>query len=234
MAPVDRARLKRQPFPDGQRCDVVVGDQAGTDPHRYAHPDELFLPWMLPMNRAPSTEPEHHLLERVAGGDRDAFRELYDATARRIYFYLYRLLQDDALAEDVQMEVYVEVWKGAGNFRGQSKVTTWMFGIARNLAFKTLRKQRNHANIDDYGSLEDPDQPDLDAPDRQRVVKQAMTMISVKHREVLDLVFFQQMRYQEIASLLDVSVNTVKTRVYYAKAALLKTMDELGVTKDDL
>ena len=186
------------------------------------------------MNRATSAEPEHHLLERVAEGDRQAFRELYDATSRRIYFYLYRLLQDASLAEDVQMDVYVEVWKGAGNFRGQSKVTTWMFGIARNLAFKSLRKQRSHANIDDYVSLEDPDQPDLDAPDRQRVVKQAMTMISAKHREVLDLVFFQQMRYQEIALLLDVSVNTVKTRVYYAKAALLKTMEELGVTKDDL
>jgi RNA polymerase sigma-70 factor (ECF subfamily) len=186
------------------------------------------------MNRVRSAEPEHHLLKLVAGGDRNAFRELYDMTARRIYFYLYRLLQDASLAEDVQMDVYVEVWKGAGKFRGQSKVTTWMFGIARNLALKTLRKQRNHANIDDFVSLEDPDQPDLEAPDRQRIVKQAMNMISAKHREVLDFVFFQQMRYQEIASILDVSVNTVKTRVYYAKAALLKTMEELGVTKDDL
>ena len=186
------------------------------------------------MNRTTSSEPEHHLLKRVAEGDRNAFRELYDMTSRRIYFYLYRLLQDASLAEDVQMDVYVEVWKSAANFRGQSKVTTWVFGIARNLAFKTMRQQRSHANIDDYISLEDPNQPDLDAPDRQRIVKHAMTMISVKHREVLDLVFFQQMRYQEIASLLDVSVNTVKTRVYYAKAALQKSMEELGVTKDDL
>ena len=186
------------------------------------------------MNKATSTEPERHLLERVAKGDRDAFRELYDRTSKRIYFYLYRLLQDASRAEDVQMEVYVEVWKGAGNFRGQSKATTWMFGIARNLAFKAMRKERSHANIDDYVSLEDPNQPDLDAPDRQRIVKIAMTRISAKHREVLDLVFFQQMRYQEIADLLEVSVNTVKTRVYYAKAALSTAMEELGVTKDDL
>lgn len=186
------------------------------------------------MDRATSAERENLLLKNVAEGDREAFRELYDLTSRRIYFYLYRLLQDATRAEDVQMEVYVQIWKGAGRFQGKSKVTTWMFGIARNLALKEMRKQRSHANIDDYVHLEDPNQPDLDAPDRKRILQKAMAMISFKHREVLDFVFFQQMRYQEIAALLDVSVNTVKTRVYYAKAALQKTMDELGVTKDDI
>lgn len=186
------------------------------------------------MNRATSTDPERQLLERVAKGDREAFRDLYDLTSKRIYFYLYRLLRDATRAEDVQMEVYVEVWKGAGTFRGQSKATTWMFGIARNLAFKAMRKERDHANIDDFVSLEDPNQPDLDAPDRQRIVHKAMGLISAKHREVLDFVFFQQLRYQDIAAILDIPVNTVKTRVYYAKAAFLKTMEELGVTKDDV
>lgn len=186
------------------------------------------------MNRATTTEPEAPLLQAVAAGDRDAFRELYDLTARRIYFYIYRLLQDAETAEDVQMEVYVQVWKSAGRFRGQSKVTTWMFGIARNLALKELRKRRNHANIDDYQHMPDPDPVDLDAPDRHRMLQRGMALLSAKHREVLDLVFFQQLRYQEIATLLDISVNTVKTRVHYAKAALLKTMDQLGVTKNDL
>jgi len=186
------------------------------------------------MNSAISAERENLLLKHAAGGDREAFRELYDRTSRRIYFYLYRLLQDATLAEDVQMEVYVQVWKGAGSFQGKSKVTTWMFGIARNLALKEMRKQRGHANIDDYMHLEDPDQPDPDAPDRKRILLKGMDMISSKHREVLDLVFFQQMRYQEIAAILDISVNTVKTRVHYAKAALLRTMAELGVTRNDI
>lgn len=186
------------------------------------------------MNKATSAEQEAHLLKGVAAGDREAFRTLYDLTSRRIYFYLYRLLQEASLAEDVQMEVYVQVWKSARNFRGQSKVTTWMFGIARNLALKEMRRQRSHANIDDYNHLADPDPTDLDAPDRQRILQRGMKMISAKHREVLDLVFFHQLRYQEIAGLLDISVNTVKTRVHYAKAALRKAMDELGVTKDDV
>lgn len=186
------------------------------------------------MNRVISVDRESRLLKRVAEGDREAFRQVYELTERRIYFYLYRLLQDAGRAEDVQMEVYLQVWKGAGNFQGQSKGSTWMFGIARNLAMAEIRKARSHANIDDCVSLADPHPPDLDAPERRRIVNQAMHLISFKHREVLDLVFFQQMPYQEIAVLLDVPVNTVKTRVHYAKAALLKAMDRLGVAKDDL
>ncbi len=186
------------------------------------------------MNKERSAEHENRLLRQVAGGDREAFKELYDLTARRIYFYLYRILRDESQAEDVQMEVYTQVWKGAGSFQAKSKATTWIFGIARNLAMNELRKKRNHANIDDYAHMPDQNQPDLDAPDRKRVLKKAMDMLSIKHKEVLDFVFYQQMNYQDIADLLDISINTVKTRVFYAKEAIREAMDKLGVTKNDI
>jgi len=186
------------------------------------------------MSKDRSAEQENNLLRQVAQGDQEAFQKLYEQTARRIYFYLYRILQDESLAEDVQMEVYTQVWKGAGNFKGRSKATTWMFGIARNLAMNELRKKRHHANIDDYAHLPDQRQPDMEAPDRQRVLKEAMSRLSSKHREVLDFVFYQQMNYQEIADILDVSVNTIKTRVFYAKDAMRKAMEGMGVTKDDI
>ena len=70
--------------------------------------------------------------------------------------------------------------------------------------------------------------------DRKRVVEQALLEISPKHREVLDLVFFHGLSYAEIGEILKVSVNTVKTRVFYAKKALYKILDEMGVKKDDL
>jgi len=186
------------------------------------------------MSKDRSAEQENELLRLVARGDREAFRELYNLTERRIYFYLYRILQEESLAEDVQMEVFTQVWKGAGNFKGKSKATTWMFGIARNLAMNELRKKRNYANIDDYAHMPDQNQPDLDAPDRQRVLKKAMEMLSTKHKEVLDFVFYQQMNYQDIADIIDVSVNTVKTRVFYAKAAMREAMSKMGVTKNDI
>jgi RNA polymerase sigma-70 factor (ECF subfamily) len=126
------------------------------------------------------------------------------------------------------------VWKGAARFRGRSKVKTWIFGIARNLAMNELRKNRHHANIDDYQHIADDGQPNPEDADRRRFLLKAMNMVSDKHREVLDHVFFQQMNYQEIADLLGISVNTVKTRVFYAKSALRNVLDELGVTQDEI
>ena len=186
------------------------------------------------MNRRIATARETQLLAAVARGDHDAFRELYDLTARSVYFFLYRLLQDQSLAEDMQVEVFAQVWKGAARFQGRSKVKTWIFGIARNLAMNELRKTRRHVNIDDCRHLSDDTLPDPDLADRRRFLLRAMASISRKHREVLDLVFFQQMNYAEIGALLSISVNTVKTRVFYAKAALRKEVQKMGVGKNDI
>jgi RNA polymerase sigma-70 factor (ECF subfamily) len=186
------------------------------------------------MNKGIAVAREARLLEKVAEGDHAAFRELYESMSRSLYFYLYRMLRDESLAEDVQVEVFTQVWKGAGKFRGQSQVKTWIFGIARNLAMNALRKHRHHANIDDYQDIADVGQPDPEDADRRRFLQKAMDMISDKHRDVLDYVFYQQMTYQEIAEILDISENTVKTRVFYAKAALRKAIGKLGVKRDEI
>ena len=186
------------------------------------------------MNKGTATAPETRLLARVAQGDHAAFRELYASMSRSVYFYLYRILRDESLAEDVQVEVFTQVWKGAARFRGRSKVKTWIFGIARNLAMNELRKSRHHANIDDYQHIADDGQPNPEDADRRRFLLKAMDMVSDKHREILDYVFYQQMNYQEIADILDISVNTVKTRVFYAKSALRKVIGKLGVTADEI
>ena len=186
------------------------------------------------MDRTTSTDREAGLLAEVARGDREAFRELYDLTARSVYFFLYRMVQEEALAEDLQVEVFAQVWKGADRFQGRSKVKTWILGIARNLAMNALRKRRYHLDIDDCHGLADETLPDPDAADRKRCLGRAMTELSDKHREVLDLVFYQQMNYNEIGELLSVSVNTVKTRVFYAKDALKKALERMGVGKDEI
>jgi len=186
------------------------------------------------MNKGIAAAPETRLLAKVAQGDHAAFRELYESMSRSVYFYLYRILRDESLAEDVQVEVFTQVWKGAARFQGRSKVKTWVFGIARNLAMNALRKNRHHANIDDYQHIADENQPNPDDADRRWLLQKAMGMVSDKHREVLDLVFFQQMNYQEIAEILAISVNTVKTRVFYAKSALRKAIGKLGVAHDEI
>ena len=186
------------------------------------------------MNGAISAATEFELLQKVSQGDRGAFRELYDATNNGVFFYLYRFFQDEATAEDVLIDTYTEVWKSAKKFKGESRVKTWIFGIARNRAMKELRKKKFHENIDDYPHLADDGKFDAEEADRKDIIKSGLQKISYKHREVLDLVFFHDLDYQEIAVILDIPVGTVKTRVFYAKEALRNTLAKMGVKKDDL
>jgi RNA polymerase sigma-70 factor (ECF subfamily) len=174
------------------------------------------------------------LLSAAAAKDEEAFRRLYDATHKSIYFFVHRILKDRQMAEDVVMETYLAVWKGAGNFKGQSKVLTWIFGIARNLALNALKKKRQDYPLDDFHHLATDGGMDSSGSDRREVIAKALLQVSVKHREVLDLVFYQGFNYEEIASILKVHVNTIKTRVFYAKKALHDTLNTMGVNRDDL
>ncbi|MFB3884118.1 MAG: sigma-70 family RNA polymerase sigma factor [Thermodesulfobacteriota bacterium] len=186
------------------------------------------------MNSEASQRIEVGLLSRVSEGSMEAFRELYDLTHKRIYFYLYRLLRDKALVEDILVETYTEVWRGAGRYRGKSKVVTWMIGISRNLAMNELKKVKCHEDIDNFPNLTDGSTADPDGFDRQRCLKDAILKLSPKHQEILDLVFFHEMTYPEVSEILDIPVNTVKTRIFYAKEALRETLEKMGVAKNDL
>ena len=186
------------------------------------------------MVKKQSKDEEFDLLKEVAHGDEKAFRELYNRTFGRLKFYLMRRVQDEALIDDILVETYAAVWKGAKTFKGKSKVTTWMIGIARNLLFKALRKQKYHENIDDYFNIANGTTPDVETFDRRDYLKQAMLSLTSKHREVLDLVFFHEMTYPEVSKILDIPVNTVKTRIFYAKDALKKRLTKMGITDDDI
>jgi RNA polymerase sigma-70 factor (ECF subfamily) len=174
------------------------------------------------------------LLEKISGGDEEAFRQLYDQTHKKVYFYLYRLVHGKQAAEDVLVETYTEVWRCAKKFKGHSKVITWVMGIARNLAMNQLGKFKKDEDLDDFPNLSNGVMPDAEPMDRQRLLKEAMSRLSIKHREILDLVFFHEMTYQEVSQMLDIPVSTVKTRVFYAKEMLKNALSRMGVKKDDL
>lgn len=189
----------------------------------------------LPLiNRKASKDREFKLILGASQGDEDAFRELYDITHKKIYFYMYRLLKDRETAEDIMVETYTEVWRGAKNFRGDSRVTTWIMSIARNLAMNHFKKVKNHDNIDDFTNLSIDPEPDSERLDRNKVLKKAMSVLSDKHREVLDMVFFHDMNYQEVSEILDIPVSTVKTRAFYAKDGLRHVLNHMGVSRDDI
>jgi RNA polymerase sigma-70 factor (ECF subfamily) len=100
-------------------------------------------------------------------------------------------------------------------------VTTWIFGIARNLAFNEMRKMK-HADAGELtDTMEDESSfSEFDTFENKQLVQTALTVLPVKQREVMDLVFFHDLNYNEVAEVLNIPENTVKTRVLHAKAAL--------------
>jgi RNA polymerase sigma-70 factor (ECF subfamily) len=180
------------------------------------------------MNRKKDEAAEDKLLRKVVNKDRKAFEKLYELTSKSIFFYLYRLLQNRESAEDIHVEVYATIWKSAGKFKGKSKAKTWMFGIARNLALNELRKKHNENQSIDRPIKDENSYKAYNGFDKKQYIQEALMKISAKHREILDFVFFHEASYFEISKILDIPENTVKTRVYYAKAALKEKLVKMG------
>ncbi len=185
------------------------------------------------MNRPASFDPFLSLLELTAQGDRDAFACLYEQTNHRIKVYLYRLVQNKDCIDDILVETYTQVWKNSDRFKGRSKVLTWMIGIARNLALKEIGKKKYHEDIADHPQIKAV-AIDFEAGNRKEVFSRALALLTPKHREILDLAFYQDFAYREIAHLLNIPESTVKTRIFYAKASLKTALETMGMNSDDL
>ncbi len=170
----------------------------------------------------------------VSKEDESAFRQVYEATHKKTFQYLFRFTNSREMAEDLMIDTYTEVWKSAKKFGGRSKVSTWIIGIARNLAMSHFRKNIGEDELDEDISCA-PTQFAAKADcERSDVLGKALDLLSPKHREVLDLVFLQEMSYEEISEVIGIPVNTVKTRVFYAKDKLREVFDSMGIKRDDV
>jgi len=161
------------------------------------------------------------LLTKVAQKDSAAFQQLYDQFADRVYRYAFTILHDKHLAEEIAQETMVAVWKGAERFAGRSKVSTWIFGIARNQAFTLLRKEKR-AEKTPVAELVQAD-PSKHIIQREHMLT-ALTELSNDHREVVYLTFYEGLSYSEISGVLGIPAGTVKSRMFHAKRKLAEAL----------
>jgi len=182
------------------------------------------------MNTGFSQTSTLELLQAVQRGDKSAFEKLYASTHRDVFHYILSFLKDAGAAEDVLIEVYLAVWRNASSFQGRSKVKTWIFGIARNQALNALRRSPPTSSLENHPGAAVSGDSGKSAEQRV-LVNQALAALSRQHREVLELVFIYGMRYQEIAHLLGIPVNTVKTRIFHAKKAARQLIEEKKETR---
>jgi len=172
-------------------------------------------------------------LELIATGDHQAFREIYDRYYKRIYLYSYRLLGEGEGAQEVANEVMLEIWRGAKRFRGESKPSTWFFGIAVNKVRKAIKKRPPpHEDLETVGKKADNKSTQDDAIygyELREQMRMAIKSLSPEHREVLDMTYYQGLSIKEIADIMGCPANTVKTRMFYARKRLGGILQHMGI-----
>ena len=182
------------------------------------------------------------LLELVRGQDSGAFRVLFHRYYPRVFAFVQRRLQDAGLSEEAVADTFFEVWRGAASFRGQSKISTWIFGIATYKCMEADRNRRRHkrasvipTNLEILHRVPDEEalESTIEARDELRWLKVQIEALPASQRTVLELALVEAHDYEEIARRLQVSRGTVKSRLSRARRdlrrrAALHTVGEVG------
>src|ERR1700735_3905283 len=175
------------------------------------------------------------LLGLVAKGDKDAMRVLFARHNLRVFRFLIRMVGNEATAEDLLNEVFVHVWRAADKFEARSQVSTWILGIARYKALTALRS-RSFDELDEevVEAIEDTaDDPEVavQKAERSALLQSCLSQLSSAHRQVVDLVYYHEQSIEEVAQIIGVPQNTVKTRVFHARKRIAELMAAQGVER---
>jgi RNA polymerase sigma-70 factor (ECF subfamily) len=173
---------------------------------------------------ARETFSDEALIERIAAGDRGAMRILFARHRLAVYRWLVRLLKDEALAEDLLNEVFLDVWRQAAAFEARASLSTWLLAIARHKAL-TVRRRRTEAQLDDdvASAIADPaDDPELvvEKKSRAEMLRRSLARLPREQGEVIDLVYYHDRSIKEVAEIVGIPEATVKTRMFYARRKL--------------
>lgn len=167
------------------------------------------------------------LMQRIRARDLDAFEELYRSYRDRLTRFLAKRIRPPQLIEEVLNDTLMVIWNRPDSFNGDSKLSTWIFAIAYRKAMKALRSHREP--VEDRAAEErvSPDPNPEEGFGRQRtrsLLLQAMAELSPEHRTVLDLTYFHELGYQEIADIMSCPVGTVKTRMFHARRQMRRRL----------
>jgi len=179
---------------------------------------------------------EQDLIQQAQAGDRRSFDALVARSYPLVFNTAYRILGDHDLAADATQTTFVRAYRSLQSFRGSSSFTTWLYRIVSNVCLDIMRRRKRHDQSLTLDSDEDPHSereiPDeRDHPERlmiegelQRAVHQAMQKLRPDHRVVLTLYDLAGFSYEDIATMLQLPLGTVKSRLNRARLALRDEM----------
>jgi len=163
------------------------------------------------------------LIQRMAKKDMRAMETFYRRHENSVYRFCLKKLGNEADANEIVNKAMLEAWRSSGKFEGRSKVTTWLFSIAHFRIIDLLRtKKQDTVDIDEEHDLADDIEIDAETWNAQlkRHILSCLKTLKRERQQMMELLFFQDASYEEIASILDCPKGTIKSRVFHAKKSM--------------
>jgi len=175
------------------------------------------------------------LIAKIAKGDQRAMAALFVRHRVPVYRFILRMVRNEATAEEVHGDVFLDVWRNAARFEGRSAVSTWIFSIARYKALSALQRRREE-ELDEDKTLvvaDEADDPEvvLAKKDKTAALRHCLQNLSADHREIINLVYYQHKSIQEVAEIIGIPEGTVKTRMFYARKKLSELLRQQGIDR---
>jgi RNA polymerase sigma-70 factor, ECF subfamily len=168
---------------------------------------------------------ERVLVLRCQTEDESAFAELVDRYSPRLTYYLRKMLGDPHGAEDLLQEVWFAVFRGLPRLADPKAFPAWVYRIARDRAWRTLRKRRpNQRTLIEDDLIEE--NADAFSAEEASAIHAGLDTLAAEHREVLVLRFLEDMSYENIAKVIACQLGTVRSRIHYAKQALRRALEK--------
>ncbi len=174
---------------------------------------------------------DEKLLLKIAGGDREAFRQLYQNTDQSMYSFILSVVRNPQDAEEIMQEAYLKVWTSAGSYQSQGKPLAWMFTIARNLCYMRFREQKHESDmgLSDLSEMETGEFcPQIEDAADKLVLYGALKILKEEERQIVLLHTTAGLKHREIAADLGMPLATVLSKYNRAMKKLKNYLREEG------
>ena len=172
------------------------------------------------------------LIKEILSGNKDAFSTLIDSYKKRITAMGISFFRNDVDVEDFTQEVFIKAYTNLSSFRGDSLFSTWLTRIAYTTALNSVSRNKQYESIADetlIPALNDTPEDCAIKKATRQAVKEAVTSLPEKYAVCIDLYFFYDAQYEEIARITDLPVNTIKSHIFRAKKILKQKLEDFAV-----
>ncbi len=176
---------------------------------------------------------DQHIIDLILEGDTQAFSILVDRYKDLVFTLALRMLKHREEAEEVSQDVFIKVYRSLHKFKGDSKLSTWIYKVTYNTCLDAIKKHKRkylEINIDKYDCYDIADVDDfleiLDNEDRQKSIKTCIEVLQHEDSFILTLYYFEELSLEEIAKITSLKANNIKVKLYRARKRLAAIMKE--------